>query len=181
LAHAYQQVVNQPGGNDMQKRYVQTAPIAVLAALAVVGCGSSSNHLNKAQYADRANTICKQAATATVSARAALDKLPPPKPGAHMTAAQLAEAAQAENTEAAAMKTVATKIRALGTPSTNANLAGEVSSGFALIAADQAALAHAAASHSIHAIAAAFLKLKGDSHHLDPAVTQLGVNSCTQI
>jgi hypothetical protein len=165
----------------MRKRYVRTAPIAVLGALAVAGCGSSSNHLSKAQYARHVNAICQQAAATTVSARATLDKLPPPKPGVHVTAAQLAQAAQAENTESAAMKTVATKVRTLGTPSAGANLAGQLSTGFSLIAADQAALARAAASHSIHAISAAFLKLKGDSQQLDPAVTQLGVHSCTQI
>jgi hypothetical protein len=165
----------------MRMRCVHATPVAVLAALAAVGCGSSSNQLTKSQYAQRVNAICQQAETNTASARATLDKLPPPKPGAHVTATQLQQAAQAENTESAAMNTVATKLKGLGTPRTEANLASELSRGFPQIAADEAALGHAAASRDLHAVAAAFLRLRSDSHHLDPAATQLRVTTCTQI
>ena len=163
----------------MQKKRVLAGP--VLAALAVVGCGSSSSHLTKSQYAERANAICQQAQTATVSARATIDKLPPPKPGSQASAAQLTQAAQAEDTESVAMKTVATKLRALRAPGTDANLASELSTGFAAIGADEAALGRAAASHNLHAVATAFLRLRGDAHHVGPAATRLGVNTCTQI
>ena len=165
----------------MQKKCVLGGPVAMLAALAVLGCGSSSNHLTKSQYAERANAICQQARTATASARAALDKLPPPKPGSHASAAQLTQAAQAENTESSAMNTVATRLKALGAPATDANLASELSTDFVAIGADEAALGHEAASHNLHAAATAFLSLKGDTDHLGKAAKQLGVNICTRI
>lgn len=161
----------------MHTRCIQAGAVAMVAALAVIGCGSGSNHLTKSQYVERANAICRQVQGATVSARATIDKLPPPKPGAHLTAAQFAQAAQAENAESAAMTSAASKLRALGLPGNGAHLASEV----AAVGADEAALGRAAQSHDIHAAATAFAQLRADADRLGQAVAALGVNACTQI
>lgn len=165
----------------MDTRCIQAGTVAIVAALAVVGCGSGSNHLTKSQYVERANAICRQAQGATVSARATLDKLPPPKPGAHVTAAQFAQAAQAENAESAAMTSAASKLKALGLPTNGANLATEVSAGVAAVGADEAAVGRAAQSHDIPAAATAFARLRADADHLGQPVAALGLNACTQI
>lgn len=163
----------------MQPKRLSTAAV-VTTALAVGACGGNSNHLTKRQYATRAEAICSQAVSATAAARATLHRLPPPRPGLHPTATQLAQAAQAERTEAAATTEAAAKLRALGTPTADANVTKRAIAAIATIGADELALSRAAQSHNTHAVASAFASLHRDSDLAQP-VTQLGIDSCTRI
>lgn len=164
----------------MQSNRLSTA-LAATAALAIGACGGTTNHLTKQQYVKRAEAICSHAGSATAAARATLHRLPPPRPGLHPTASQLAQAAQAERTESAITTEAAAKLRALGTPTADAHLAKQAVAVLATAGADELALSHAAQSHNLRAVATAFASLRRDTGHLDAGASQLGVIACTQI